>query len=110
MKKALFLLTLLQFTLSAYAGEGGSFYEEVLDTSHNIVPRGDTPAATHQVCQACHTAEEIQGYLEPPTATAPELAAIFEPARQTEGVSLKALWNPAENKISFLAGRLKLMN
>jgi predicted CXXCH cytochrome family protein len=113
MKKALsfFLLTLLQFTFSAYAVEpDGSLYEEVLDTSHNIVPRGDTPAATHQVCQVCHTAEEVQGYLEPPTVTPPELAAIFEPPRQTEGLNSKVLWNPAETKISYLPGRSKVMS
>ncbi|MHB8481371.1 MAG: cytochrome c3 family protein [Nitrospiria bacterium] len=101
-KVSLFLiLTLLTFSLSCFGEETLPFFEEILTTSHNIVPKGSAPPSSHQVCSVCHTVDEVNGYLGA-SKTPEELVPILDsPNPPAAGVS-KALWVSTEMKEGYL--------
>jgi predicted CXXCH cytochrome family protein len=99
------LLLFLPLSLSAFAEDDASVYSDILDTSHNIVPKGETPPSPHQICLVCHTLNEVQSYLEPSVKTPPELAAIYERPLSSGGEHARALWNRNADRSDFNAAR-----
>jgi len=97
-------------TQTASGDESSTFYEEILDTNHNMVPRGEIPTSPHQVCQTCHTHEEYQKYVEPANETSTEIGSILEPPAQKSLPLTRALWNPSDHGSGYQNNRELLMN
>ncbi|MBI1824235.1 MAG: cytochrome c3 family protein [Nitrospirae bacterium] len=107
MKTRLFpsLWLLILIASPAFGDEPRSLYEEVISSSHNMIPKGETPTSPHQVCLTCHTLDEVQNYLEPAVQTPPELAAIFEPVPQKRPENSRILWSASNHQVSYSPAR-----
>ncbi|MBI1820974.1 MAG: hypothetical protein HYR79_04620 [Nitrospirae bacterium] len=102
------ILALLTFSLPGFSEESLPLFEEILDTSHNIIPKGSTPVSSHQVCSVCHTTEEVNGFLGSPKIPA-ELAPILSPQTPPAEGGSKALWASTELKGGYLHGHSRLI-
>ena len=103
MKKVPFFLifALLTFALPGFSEESLPLFEEILDTSHNIIPKGSAPVSSHQVCSVCHMEDEVRGYLGI-SKTPVELAPILNSQNPPSERAMKTLWSSADTKRGYL--------
>ncbi len=105
MNRAFLLLFLNLFLLpfSAFGEETLPFFEEVLNTTHNMSPKGDLPPSSYQTCIMCHAAGEIRSYFDSGPSLPPELAPLFKSLNKGEGETAQALWTSSKEKTVFVS-------
>lgn len=97
MKKAVFVILLLSVFAGQAFGDNSSlpFYEEVFQTSHNLIPKGPAPASVKNSCGYCHFSEETKGLIPSFSNTPEELAPLEKKLPEAGSSAMKALWSPS---------------
>jgi predicted CXXCH cytochrome family protein len=105
MNRAFFLLFLNLFFLpcSAFGEETLPFFEEVLNTTHNMVPKGSFLPSSYQACAMCHAAGEFRSYFGTGPSLPPELEPLFKSSIITERGPAQALWTSRKEKTVFIS-------